>query len=70
MQGPKAAAAATDADNTYVVKIHNEHDKMRFFDTFLPKAPHRENEQNESQVARDPLQGQGVCLHQENWDPV
>ena len=23
-----------NADNTYVVKIHNEHDKMRFLDTF------------------------------------
>ena len=41
MKGPKAAAATVNADNTYVVKIHNELDKMRFY---LPKAPLRENE--------------------------
>ena len=34
MKGPKAAAATMNADNTYVVKIHNEHDKMRCYDTF------------------------------------
>ena len=33
--GPKAAAATTNVDNTYVVKIHNEHDKMRFFPRLL-----------------------------------
>ena len=34
MKEPKAAAATMNAGNTYVVKIHNEHDKMRFLDTF------------------------------------
>ena len=31
---PKAAAATMNADNTHVVKIHHEHDKMHFLDTF------------------------------------
>ena len=67
MKGPKAAAATMNADNTYVVKIHNKHDKMRFFDTFqrllfvtMNKMDHK---------LRVTLSRAGVCLHQENWDP-
>ena len=67
MKEPNSAAATMNADNTFVVKIHNEHDKMRFLDTFpmlllvkTKKMYHK---------LRVTLSRTGVCLHQGNWDP-
>ena len=67
MKGPKAAAATTNADDTHVVKIHNEHDKMRFFDTFPRLLFVKTNEMDHK--LRVTLSRAGVCLHHENWDP-
>ena len=67
MKGPKAAAATMNADNTNVVKIHNEHDKMRFFDTFPRLLFVKTNIMDHK--LRVTLSRAGVCLHQENWDP-
>ena len=66
MKGPKAAAATTNADNTHVVKIHNEHDKMRFFDAFPRLLVEKTNKMDHK--LRETLSRAGVCLHQENWD--
>ena len=66
MKGPKAAAATTNADNTFVVKIHNEHDKMRFFDTFPRLLFVKTNKMYHK--LRVTLSKAGVCLHRENWD--
>ena len=63
MKGPKAAAATTNADNTHVVKIHNEHDKMRFFPRLLFVKTNKMDHK-----LRVALSRAGVCLHQENWD--
>ena len=67
MKGSKAAAATMNADNTYVVMIHNEHDKMRFFAAFPRLFFEKTNKMNHK--LRETLSRAGVCLHQENWDP-
>ena len=67
MKVPKAAAATMNADNTFVVKIHIEHDKMRFFDTFPRLLFLKTNKMDDK--FRVTLSRAGVCLHQEIWDP-
>ena len=56
-----------NADNAYVVKIHNEHDKMRFLDTF-PMLLFGKNKKMDQKL-RVTLSKAGVCLHRGNWDP-
>ena len=67
MKEPKAAAATMNADNTFVVKIHHEHDKMRFLDTF-PVLLFVKTKKMDHKL-RMTFSRAGVCLHRENWDP-
>ena len=67
MKEPKAAAATMNADNTHVVKIHNEHGNMRFLDTFPMLLFVKTKKMNHK--SRVTLSKAGVCLHRGNWDP-